>query len=83
MNREVVMNLRVRDGEPTLGHHFERTNRVVVSDEGYFYRTRECDLIGPFTTEAEALYDLNVFVQVSEIEKNLKLDDFFDEKQSA
>jgi len=77
------MNLKARTGEPALGHHFERTSRMVISDEGYFYRTRECDLIGPFTTEAEALYDLNVFVKVSEIERNLHLDDFFDEKQSA
>ncbi|TQV74957.1 hypothetical protein FLL45_08420 [Aliikangiella marina] len=77
------MNIKLRAGEPAMGYQFTRTNRLVVSDDGYFYRTRECDLIGPFFTEAEALYDLNVFVKVSEIEQNLQLDDFFDEKMSA
>ncbi|MCW8878731.1 MAG: DUF6316 family protein [Kangiellaceae bacterium] len=55
---------------------YNRSDRVIINDEGYFYRTREQDLMGPFSTESEALFDLNVFLQVTEIEQELK-DEFF------
>ena len=70
------MSYQRRIGEPEYFTQFNRSSRFVINDEGFFYRTRECELIGPFPTESEALFDLNVFVKVTEIEESLHLDDF-------
>jgi hypothetical protein len=63
-----------RANEPEDLEPIARQSRFVINDEGYFYRTRECDLIGPFPTESEALFDLNVFVKVTEIESTLSFE---------
>ena len=68
------MNYQRRSNEPQDLGPLTRKNRFVINDEGYFYRTRECDLIGPFPTQSEALFDLNVFVKVTEIEQTLEFD---------
>ena len=57
---------------------YDQTDRVIINDEGYFYRTREQELMGPFSTESEALFDLNVFLRVTEIEKELKEEFYLD-----
>ena len=65
------MNHQRRTGEPSYLEPFVRTDRILVKEGEYFYRTRECDMIGPFATISEARYDLNMFVEVSEIEKEI------------
>ena len=51
--------------------HFKRSSRIVHDDDGFHYRTREGELVGPFSTEAKAKYDLNTFLKVVAIEKEL------------
>lgn len=51
-----------------------QTERLIISDDGYFYRTREEGFIGPFSTESEALFDLNVFIEVTQIEESIQQD---------
>ncbi|TQV89592.1 DUF6316 family protein [Aliikangiella coralliicola] len=63
-----------RLGEPDYLLPLERSDRFVVSDEGFFYRTRECDLIGPFATKLEAHADLKFFINVTKNEKNIEID---------
>lgn|GEM_PF-1457722 len=72
------MSSKHRAGEARDCSVFKRSSRFVINDEGFFYRTRECDLIGPFNTESEALYDLNVFIKVTEIEAELQPENLLD-----
>lgn len=65
------MTYQHRQGEPSYLSQFERGERFVIRDEGFFYRTRECELIGPFQSRSEATLDLNTFIQVTEIEKEI------------
>jgi len=51
---------------------YSRSERLIINDEGYFYLTREGDVMGPFITESQALFDLNVFIQVTAIEKEIQ-----------
>ncbi|MET1254425.1 DUF6316 family protein [Aliikangiella maris] len=53
---------------------FSRSNRFVKQDGELFYRTREGELHGPFSTESSALFDLNIFLEVVEIEKQIHSD---------
>ncbi|TQV88212.1 DUF6316 family protein [Aliikangiella coralliicola] len=53
---------------------FKRSNRIVVNDEGFHYRTREGQLVGPFSTKSEAKYDLNTFLKIVAIEKEFEND---------
>ena len=64
-----------RSGELLNPSFITRRNRLRHSDDGYYYKSRECDLVGPFGTESEALYDLNVFIEVIKIEQEMQLDD--------
>ncbi len=63
-----------RINDPIKSQHRSRKDRVVISDEGYHYRTREEQLIGPFVTEANALYDLNNFIELTSIQQQLMED---------
>ena len=74
------MSYQLREGEPFYLAILKRKDRFVLSDEGYFYKTRECDLIGPFATESEALFDLNTFIEVAKIEQEFVVDELL--KQS-
>ena len=51
---------------------YNRSERIVIADDGYFYKTREGEVLGPFHTESKALFDLNIFLNILEIEKELK-----------
>ena len=50
---------------------FIREQRIIRKGGEYFYRTRECQRIGPFRTKKDAKVDLNLFVEVTRIEKDL------------
>ncbi len=41
---------------------FTRKDRLVIDDNGYHYKTRENKLVGPFSTELAAIFDLERFV---------------------
>lgn len=65
------MTYQYRQGEPSYLSRFERGERIVIRDEGFYYRTRECEMIGPFESRSEAALDLNTFIQVTEIQKEI------------
>lgn len=48
---------------------FNRTQRIVIGDGGYHFKTREDSIVGPFHTEAEARFELNLFVEIKQIER--------------
>lgn len=60
-----------RISDPQISEVFTRSERLVIDDNGYHYRTREGELIGPFVTESQALYDLNSFVELSVLQQQL------------
>ncbi len=63
------MNIRPRANEFLSSIKHTRTDRILVGDDGYYYKTREGELHGVFETREQALYDLNVFIRVTEIEQ--------------
>ena len=50
---------------------FKRSDRIVIDDNGYYYKTREGGITGPFITEAKTLFDLNIFILTTEVELEL------------
>ena len=64
----------VREGDGQVSQAFIRGDRLIINDEGYFYRTREEGIVGPYNTESEALFNLNVFIEVTQIEKSIQQD---------
>ncbi|TQV77483.1 hypothetical protein FLL45_05950 [Aliikangiella marina] len=60
-----------RAGEPIYLEPFERKERLIIRDGFYFYRTRECQFIGPFETAKDAASDLNMFVEINQIEQQI------------
>ena len=67
-----MYNSRATELQQSILH--KRSNRFVVNDSGFYYKTREGDLHGPFSTESSALFDLNIFLEVVEIEKQIHED---------
>ncbi|WP_196137177.1 DUF6316 family protein [Aliikangiella sp. G2MR2-5] len=59
-----------RKSDP-INSQFEKSPRLVVNDQGFFYKVRGGRLNGPFETEKEARSDLRVFKQVLAIEEQL------------
>ena len=51
-----------------------KSRRMIMSEQGVFYRTRGGRLSGPFNSEIEARNDLNVFIQVVAIEEELDIE---------
>lgn len=70
MRREGMPYIR-RAGEPTYLEPFVRGERLVQKDGSYFYRTRECQYIGPFDSAKDAEFDLNLFVEVNVIDRDI------------
>ncbi|WP_444996996.1 DUF6316 family protein [Aliikangiella sp. IMCC44359] len=67
-----MYNIRTEELQPST--LYKRSDRFVVNDSGFFYKTREGDLHGPFSTESSALFDLNIFLEIIEIEKQIHND---------
>lgn len=67
------MTYRDSDNPKYVGH-YDRSERFVIADDGYYYRTREGELRGPFVTQSEANFDLNIFLEVITIEQQLNED---------
>ncbi len=51
---------------------FNRSDRILIDDNGFYYKTREGATAGPFLTESKALFDLNIFIKITEIEVELQ-----------
>jgi len=67
------MNAQPRRANDQLLIHFnDRKDRVTIDHKGYHYQTREGELRGPFKTRASAYYDINLFIEVTTIEKELQ-----------
>jgi hypothetical protein len=58
---------------------YPRTQRIMIADEGYYYKTREGETRGSFDSEANALKDLKVFIRVMAIEAALDNSDLLKE----
>ena len=56
-----------RIGEPSFLSVFERSDRLIVGGDSFFYKTRECEKVGPFESRIDAEHDLRTFVVLSEI----------------
>jgi hypothetical protein len=54
---------------------FNRSDRILIDDDGYCYKTREGKIIGSFETEAAAKYDMNRFIELIELEKKFQESD--------
>lgn len=54
--------------------NFKRSERLIVNERGFYYRTREGNVAGPFVTRSHAMFDLNNFVSVAIIEEQLQKD---------
>ncbi len=63
-----------RSTDPINSDNFHRKERLVICDTGIYYKTREQKLVGPFATESKAKLDLNIFIEVISIEKQLEAD---------
>ncbi|MBV1910734.1 MAG: hypothetical protein KUG78_15635 [Kangiellaceae bacterium] len=74
------MQVQKRTGGKTPVSSYRRTDRIVKGDQGYHFKTREESLMGPFPTEAEARYELNVFIKIKQVEKEFGI---FDASQIA
>ncbi len=48
---------------------FTRTNRIVIGDRGYYFKSRDNQLNGPYPTEAETRFELNLFIEIKRIEE--------------
>jgi hypothetical protein len=51
---------------------FTRSQRIVIDDDGFYFKTRENGLMGPFHTEAGACFEMHRYVLAIEIENDLK-----------
>ncbi len=56
---------------------FSRTPRVMITDDGYYYKTREGETRGAFDSESIAMNDLKIFIRVMAIEAALEKTDLF------
>lgn len=65
------MSIRRAEDISFIGKH-KRTDRIVLIEEGFHYRTREGELRGPFATQSLAKFDLNNFIEALSIEQQLQ-----------
>lgn len=49
---------------------FTRKTRIVIDDNGYHFKTRGGELIGPFRSELLAIKELEYFIYEKEMEIN-------------
>jgi len=56
---------------------FSRTPRILIADDGYYYKTREGEIRGAFDSESIAMDDLKIFIRVMAIEAALDKTDLF------
>lgn len=72
------MNIQARANDTVKRYIYQRTDRVIINDDGYYYRTREGEQMGPFATISETLFDLNIFKQVTILEQELNEENYLD-----
>ena len=48
---------------------FRRTDRIYSNDNDFYYSTREGDIRGPFSNKIEVKSDLEVFIHITDIER--------------
>ncbi len=71
------MNTQLRrSNDSQLINFNNRKERLRINDAGYHYHTREGEFRGPFETRASAYFDLNVFIEVTAIEKELQFENY-------
>jgi len=63
VQKDFVMNYQSRAQGYFPGSFFRRSNRIIVNQNGYHYRTRSGKTVGPFATEIDAIVDLDDFIQ--------------------
>jgi hypothetical protein len=50
---------------------FNRSDRLLMDDNGYFCRTREGQIIGPYKTESAVIFHLNSYISSINTRKTL------------
>jgi hypothetical protein len=70
--RSNLMQLRERESGYLPASAFMRTNRIVRFKRGYYFKSREKNLIGPFATESEARFELNLYIEIKGIEQEFE-----------
>ena len=65
------MNNKNRQADILSTDTFKRTDRILVEDNVFYYKTREGDICGAFETKSEALYDLNIYIANAQIQQEL------------
>ncbi len=65
------MNMKSRENGYLPAAAFMRTDRVVMQTDGYYYKTREEGIVGPFATRSLVNFELNIFMNIKQIEKEL------------
>jgi hypothetical protein len=51
---------------------FTRTERIVIDDDGFYFKTRENGIVGPYTTESFAINELQKYVLTNKLAHDLK-----------
>lgn len=62
IKKDFIMSHQSRAQGYFPGSFFRRSNRVIVNENGYHYRIRSGQMVGPFKTKNEAIVDLNSFI---------------------
>ena len=63
------MNIQNRGEGYFPGSFFRRSERVVVDDSGYHFRTRQGETVGPFLTESDANLNLGLYLKTQTHQK--------------
>ena len=50
---------------------FTRSRRMVIKEDDYYYKTREQEIMGPYSTGPIAEFELNIFLHIIAIEQEL------------
>lgn len=52
---------------------YNQVDRILISDNGFYYKTAEGAAEGLFVTEGEAMYEFNNYIRVSTLQKELDI----------
>lgn len=51
---------------------FRRSDRILINNQGYHYRVRKGDTVGPFAKESDAHINLNKYLKQVAIEEPIR-----------
>lgn len=57
--------------------YYNRTDKILCGDSGFYYKTSDGENVGPFDTEVQAMYDLNNYVRITAAEEEMKVEKIY------